>query len=72
MLWKSGAVDVYFAPRPPEGQEANWVLTREGELFFVMFRKLRPAKGSRGWELDAQRYSKPELGHLPVMSGVGL
>lgn len=33
-----GSVDLYFAPEPPEGQENNWITTRDGQPFFVMFR----------------------------------
>jgi len=41
-----GTVDVYFAPKPPEGQESNWILTREDKPFFVMFRIYGPRKGA--------------------------
>jgi hypothetical protein len=41
-----GTVDVYFAPQAPAGQEANWVLTREGKPFFVMFRIYGPQKAA--------------------------
>lgn len=37
-----GTVDVYFAPKPPAGQESNWILTREGKPFFMMFRFYGP------------------------------
>ena len=41
-----GTVDVYFAPKAPVGQENNWILTREGEPYFVMFRIYGPKKGA--------------------------
>jgi hypothetical protein len=41
-----GTVDVYFAPKPPAGQDANWILTRDGKPFFVMFRIDGPQKGA--------------------------
>ncbi len=37
-----GSVDLYFAPEPPEGKEANWVPT--GEDWFSMFRFYGPEK----------------------------
>ena len=39
-----GTVDVYFAPKAPVGQEGNWVLTREGKPYFVMFRIYGPKR----------------------------
>ncbi|HEV2566565.1 MAG TPA: DUF1254 domain-containing protein [Microvirga sp.] len=39
-----GTVDVYFASKTPAGQEANWILTRDGKPFFVMFRVYGPKK----------------------------
>ncbi len=39
-----GTVDVYFSPTAPEGEQANWVMTKEGEPFFVMFRVYGPKK----------------------------
>jgi hypothetical protein len=39
-----GTVDVYFAPQAPAGQEANWILTRAGKPFFVLFRIYGPQK----------------------------
>jgi hypothetical protein len=39
-----GTVDVYFAPKAPVDQENNWILTREGEPYFVMFRIYGPKK----------------------------
>jgi hypothetical protein len=41
-----GTVDVYFAPKPPAGQDSNWILTRDGKPFFVMFRIYGPQKGA--------------------------
>jgi hypothetical protein len=39
-----GSVDVYFAPNAVPGQSANWIFTREGKPFFVMFRIYGPQK----------------------------
>jgi hypothetical protein len=37
-----GAVDLYFAPKAPHGQETNWISTAAGRPFFVMFRNYAP------------------------------
>lgn len=37
-----GTVDIYFAPKAPAGEENNWVLTRDGKPFFLMFRFYGP------------------------------
>jgi len=37
-----GSVDVFFAPKPPEGLESNWIPT--GEDFFLLFRLYGPDK----------------------------
>jgi hypothetical protein len=46
-----GSVDVYFAPKPPEGYEGNWIPT--GEDFFLLFRLYGPSEGwlESGWQL---------------------
>ena len=33
-----GSVEVYFGPKAPEGKEANWIPTKEGQRFFMLFR----------------------------------
>jgi hypothetical protein len=33
-----GSVDVYFGPKAPEGQESNWIPTKKGQRFFMLFR----------------------------------
>jgi hypothetical protein len=51
-----GSVDVYFAPKPPAGQEANWIPT--GEDFFLLFRLYGPEKPifDKTWKLgDVER-----------------
>lgn len=37
-----GAVDVFFGPRAPQGKDANWVPTRAGARFEVLFRLYGP------------------------------
>jgi hypothetical protein len=50
-----GSVDVYFAPRPPDGHASNWIATSDDRPFFVVFRNHAPdgsvfARTSR-WKL---------------------
>lgn len=33
-----GSVDLYFAPAAPDGNETNWIPTKPGEQFEVIFR----------------------------------
>ncbi len=37
-----GSIDVYFAPRPPKGQEGNWVQTVPGKSWFAILRMYGP------------------------------
>ena len=37
-----GSVDIYFAPKAPEGRQSNWIPT--GEDFFLIFRLYGPEK----------------------------
>ena len=48
---KDGSVDVYFAPKAPEGMVSNWIPT--GEDFFLLFRLYGPKEGwlQSGWKL---------------------
>src|SRR5262249_31752342 len=39
-----GSVDVYFGPKAPAGKESNWVPTRPGANFEVLFRLYGPEK----------------------------
>jgi hypothetical protein len=38
-------VDVYFGPKAPDGNEANWLPTQKGKRFFLLFRFYGPEKG---------------------------
>jgi len=48
-----GSVDVYFGPKPPAGQESNWVPTDPKREFEVLFRAYGPQKPlfDRTWKL---------------------
>ena len=37
-----GSIDVYFAPKPPKGQESNWLQTIPGKAWFVALRMYGP------------------------------
>ena len=39
-----GSIEVYFGPHAPAGREANWVPTKSGGGFEVMFRLYGPEK----------------------------
>ena len=48
-----GSVDVYFGPKAPAGKESNWVPTKSGGGFEVMFRLYGPEKPlfDKTWKL---------------------
>jgi hypothetical protein len=48
-----GSVDAYFGPKAPAGKEANWVPTKSGGAFEVMFRFYGPEKPlfEKTWKL---------------------
>ncbi len=37
-----GSIDLYFAPEPPEGKEANWIQTVPGKAWFTVLRLYGP------------------------------
>jgi hypothetical protein len=39
-----GTVDLYFGPKPPAGQESNWLYTQAGKKWFPWFRLYGPEK----------------------------
>jgi hypothetical protein len=49
-----GSVDVYFGPAAPPGKESNWVPTKPGVGFEVMFRAYAPTKAffDKTWKLS--------------------
>lgn len=48
-----GSVDLWFGPAAPEGKEANWVPTKAGGRFEVLFRFYGPEKAlfDKAWKL---------------------
>jgi hypothetical protein len=48
-----GSVDVYFGPKAPAGKESNWVPTKAGGQFEVLFRIYGPEKAffEKAWTL---------------------
>ncbi len=49
-----GSVDIYIGPKPPAGQEANWVYTPAGKQWFPWFRTYGPEKAilDKSWTLQ--------------------
>ena len=37
-----GSIDIYFAPKAPEGQEGNWLQTIPGKSWFIALRIYGP------------------------------
>ena len=55
-----GSVDIYVGPKPPAGQESNWLYTPVGEKWFPWFRVYGPEKAilDKSWKLpDIERIS---------------
>lgn len=48
-----GSIDVFFGPQAPDGKEANWVPTRAGGRFEVLFRLYGPEQPlfDKTWQL---------------------
>jgi len=48
-----GSVDIYFGPKSPEGKNSNWVPTKSGGQFEVLFRFYGPEKAlfEKTWKL---------------------
>ena len=49
-----GSVDVYFGPKPPAGEQSNWVPTDPTRRFEVLFRLYGPKKElfAKAWKLS--------------------
>ena len=49
-----GSVDIYFGPKPPAGEESNWVPTDPKGQFEVMLRFYGPGKAffDKTWKLS--------------------
>lgn len=55
-----GSTDLYFGPRAPAGKESNWVPTRQGGPFEILFRLYGPQKPlfDKTWQLpDPEKVS---------------
>jgi hypothetical protein len=48
-----GSVDIYFGPKPPVGEESNWLYTQPGQKWFPWFRAYGPEKAilEKTWKL---------------------
>jgi hypothetical protein len=48
-----GSVDIYIGPKAPDGEQANWLYTPKGKLWFPWFRLYGPEKAlfDKSWKL---------------------
>ena len=51
---KDGSCDLYFGPNTPKGKEANWIQTKEGKAWVVLFRLYGPLQPwfDKTWQLN--------------------
>ena len=51
---EDGSCDLYFGPNAPKGKEANWIQTKEGKAWVVLFRLYGPLKPwfNKTWQLN--------------------
>jgi hypothetical protein len=42
---EDGSINVFFGPKTPKGQEANWIPTNKKRRFFLLFRCYGPQPG---------------------------
>jgi hypothetical protein len=56
-----GSVDLFFGPESPQGKDGNWVPTRAGHEFEVLFRLYGPQKSffDKNWKLPDIALSTP-------------
>ena len=49
-----GSIDLYFGPKAPAGQEANWIETVPGKSWFAVFRLYGPLEPwfDKTWQLN--------------------
>jgi hypothetical protein len=53
-----GSIDIYFAPKAPEGKESNWIQTIPGKSWFIILRMYGPLEP---WLNKTWRPSELEL-----------
>jgi len=49
-----GSIDIFFGPNAPKGKEDNWIPTKDGRRFFLLFRFYGPQKAAKdgSWQLN--------------------
>jgi hypothetical protein len=64
---EDGSVDIYFGPEAPAGKEANWVPTKPGGEFELLFRLYAPTQAlfEKGWNYMVRLY-RP---HAEILDG---
>ena len=55
---EDGSIDIYFAPKAPEGWEKNWIQTIPGKSWFIILRLYGPLEP---WLDQTWRPSELEL-----------
>jgi hypothetical protein len=58
-----GSVDIYFSPKQPTRKESNWIPTKAGGEFEILFRLYGPEKAlfEKSWKLpDVEQSSSAE------------
>jgi len=72
-----GSVDLYIGPKPPAGQESNWIYTPAGKSWFPWFRAYGPekfltdpfeAEGCDGRTIPVQRICRDQTPFLVLTS----
>ena len=56
-----GSVDLYIGPKPPAGQESNWLYTPAGKGWFPWFRAYGPEKAFLDKSLEDARHRAGEM-----------
>jgi len=48
-----GSTDIYFGPTAPDGGEPNWIPTKAGDRYLLLFRFYKPGKevADKTWQL---------------------
>jgi hypothetical protein len=58
-------VDLYFGPTAPAGKDSNWVPTRAGAQFELLFRIYGPDKAffDKKWQFEVLVSARPAFEH---------
>lgn len=50
---RRGSTDIYFGPKAPEGNDSNWIPSKAGGRYLLLFRFYKPGKevADKTWQL---------------------